>query len=74
MPDTLDAVPLDILVDVDGKLWRVVARLDQPSIEMEEVEPSMPAGGRARRRGAIVARTWDGFKRIHRPPQSTDLP
>lgn len=63
---TRDALPLDIFVDGNGKLWRVVARIDQPSIEMEEIEPSMPAGGCVRKRGAIAARTWDGFKLIHR--------
>lgn len=63
---TSDALPLDIFVDANGKLWRVVARIDQPSIEMEEIEPSMPGNGRVRKRGATTARTWDGFKLIHR--------
>jgi hypothetical protein len=37
-----DAEPGDIYVDNQGKLWRVVWKLDQPSVGVEEVEGRAP--------------------------------
>jgi hypothetical protein len=35
-----DAEPNDIYVDQDGKLWRVLWTLSQPSVGVEAVEPN----------------------------------
>ena len=34
-----DAVPGDIYVDPDGKLWRVISTCKEPTVTLEAVEP-----------------------------------
>lgn len=39
MTDVLTAQPGQVFADPDGKLWRVAAILQQPSVAMTEIEP-----------------------------------
>ena len=38
--DITAAEPMDIYADANGKLWRVVATCHEPTVTLEEVEPS----------------------------------
>jgi hypothetical protein len=61
-----DADLSDIYVDEHGKLWRVIAIIGEPTVEVEEIEKgdySEPI----RRRGGVSGYMWHGYKRIHRP-------
>ena len=41
MPSVSDAEPLDVYVDKQGKLWRVVGVCKEPTVIMEEVEGTL---------------------------------
>lgn len=61
-----DAKPGDIYVDNDGKLWRVLWTLAQPSIGVEAIEPRDVDGAKEVLQGGISGIMWEGFKRIYR--------
>ena len=41
MSDIKDAEPGDIYVDGDGKLWRILSVVHEPTVEAEEVEGTL---------------------------------
>jgi len=65
-----DAEPGDIYVDDDGKLWRVVGVICEPSVTVEAVEHEFIIGGAPqfpRRSGGITGHMWHDYQRIYRP-------
>lgn len=62
-----DAQPGDIYTDANNKLWRVIGYCEEPSVIVQEIEPSLPLDGKAQKRGGVSGLMWAGFKRIFRP-------
>ena len=56
-----DALPQDIYTDEAGKLWRVVGVCYEPTVVMEEVEPSGHSSDppRVKEQTMAVALAWD---------------
>lgn len=52
-----------LYIDAQGKLWRVTAFYDSPTVEMVEVEQEVGVL-RARLFGSTAGAMWDGFKRL----------
>ena len=62
--DIRDAGPMDIYVDSNGKLWRVVGVCMEPTVIVEEIEPE-DWTRRARINGGISGAMWNGWRRIY---------
>ena len=62
-----DAQPGDIYADSKGKLWRVVADIGEPSVEVEEIEKGGEYPDKVTRSGGVSGYMWHGFKMIFRP-------
>lgn len=74
-----DSKPGDIYADKNGKLWRVVGIWSDPTVRVEEVEPThhpdgpepaIPYGEKRAMFGGVGGCMWSGFTRIYRvaPP------
>lgn len=61
-----DALPNDVYVDANNRLWRVVAICGEPTVIVQEVESVSPETP-VRMNGGVSGLMWRGFKRIHRP-------
>lgn len=61
-----DAEPGDVYVDKEGKLWRVMGTCHEPTVQVAEIERTVPERP-VTLRGGISGLMWDGFKRIYRP-------
>ena len=57
------AEPNDIYVDPNGKLWRVIALIGEPSVRMREVETVTPDNPVERVHG-VSAPLWDGWRKL----------
>ncbi len=51
----------DIVLAPDGRVWRVMARWEQPVIQLKELDEP-----RRDRHGGENASMWDGWKVIHK--------
>lgn len=60
-----EAQPMDVYVDAQGKLWRVVGIFGEPSVTVQEVETETPDSP-LRRTGGVSGCMWQGFKRVVR--------
>lgn len=60
-----EAQPMDVYVDAQGKLWRVVGIFGEPSVIVEEVESKSPETP-VRMTGGVSGCMWRGFKRVVR--------
>jgi hypothetical protein len=67
-----DALPGDVYADAEGRLWRVTAICQEPSVEVEAVEDLSPDGKPLRRSGGVSGLMWQGFRRVWR--HSEDRP
>jgi streptogramin lyase len=64
-----DAEPQDIYVDAQGKLWRCIGMISEPTALFEEVEAEALNINR-RQYGGVSGLMWNGFKRIYRRGES----
>ena len=63
--DIRDAKPGDVYAEKDGKLWRVVGVVGEPSVIVEEIESLSPESP-VRMHGGVSGLMWQGFTRIWR--------
>ena len=68
-----DAQPGDIYIDANGKLWRILEVVREPTVTAEEVEgtlrdPNAPIN-KIRRAQTTADACWAGFTRIWRRPK-----
>lgn len=68
-----DAEPTDVYIDPQGKLWRVVGVVGEPSVIVQEVETGTPESP-VRQSGGVSGLMWCGWKRIHRPEKPKPEP
>lgn len=66
-----DAEPMDVYVDANNRLWRVVGIWREPVVHMQAIEgadePLAPGLTRAEITAGVSGLLWNGFTRIHRP-------
>ena len=60
-----EAQPMDVYVDAQGKLWRVVGIFGEPAVTVEEIESQTP-NDPLRKTGGVSGCMWHGFKRVVR--------
>ncbi|HDA7126290.1 TPA: hypothetical protein O5T86_001294 [Staphylococcus aureus] len=60
-----EAKPMDVYVDGQGKLWRVIGIFGEPVVIVEEIESQTPSDP-LRMTGGVSGGMWHGFKRVVR--------
>lgn len=61
-----DALPGDIFVDEQGKLWRCMSICNEPMRTFVEIEPPHANFAASQKCGGVSGLMWRGWKRVWR--------